>query len=90
MTAPMSASVSQLKTAAAKERAEARPPVWCGDPQQMDLFGDEPHSAQTNMPAWRELPRETRATLTSLMTQLILEHGQASRTSSATEAGHDF
>jgi hypothetical protein len=56
----------------------------------MDLFGDEPHGAQTNMPAWRELPRETRTTLTSLMTQLILEHGQASRTSSATEASHDF
>ena len=87
MTAPISASGSKPKTAMAKERTEAHPPVWRGDPQQMDLFGSEPH---TNMPAWRELPRETRATLTSLMTQLILEHSQASRTSSAMEAGHDF
>ena len=90
MTAPMSAFVSQPKTATAKERAEARPPGWRGDPQQMDLFGNEPHGAQTNMPAWRELPRETRATLTCLMTQLILEHSKASRSSLATEAGHDF
>ena len=90
MTAPISASGSKPKTAMAKERTDAHPPVWRGDPQQMDLFGDEPHGAQTNMPAWRELPRETRTTLTSLMTQLILEHGQASRTSSATEASHDF
>ncbi len=86
MTAPISASVSKPKTATAKERAEARAP----DSQQMDLFGDEPRGVQTNMPAWRELPRETRAALTSLMTQLILEHGHASRTSSATEASHDF
>ena len=88
MTAPISASVS--KTAMAKESAEARPPVWRGDPQQMDLFGGKLHTSQTNMPAWRELPRETRAALTSLMTQLIPGHSQASRTSSAMEAGHDF
>jgi hypothetical protein len=65
ITAPISASGSKPKPAMAKERTEARPPVWRGDPQQMDLFGSEPH---TNMPAWRELPRETQATLTSLMT----------------------
>ena len=37
MTAPMSAFVSQPKTATAKERAEARPLGWRGDPIDGDL-----------------------------------------------------
>jgi hypothetical protein len=54
--------------------------------QQIDLFdGVTP----TQMPAWRDLPEETRDTLTGLMTQLILEHAQNSSTALWTEAGHD-
>ena len=30
------------------------------------------------MPAWRDLPEETRGTLTDLMARLILEHAQIS------------
>ena len=41
--------------------------------QQIDLFeGITP----TQTPAWRDLPEETRATLTGLMARLILEHAQ--------------
>ena len=54
--------------------------------QQIDLFdGVTP----TQTPAWQDLPEETRATLTGLMTRLILEHAQISSAALRTEAGHD-
>jgi Fe-S cluster assembly scaffold protein SufB len=50
--------------------------------QQIDLFdGVTP----TQTPAWRDLPEETRDTLT----RLILEHAQISSPALRTEAGHD-
>ena len=42
------------------------------------------------MPAWSELPTETQAALTGLMTRLILEHADKNRAGSTTEAGHDL
>ena len=54
--------------------------------QQIDLFeGIMP----TQTPAWRDLPEETRDTLTGLMVRLILEHAQISSPALRTEAGHD-
>jgi hypothetical protein len=54
--------------------------------QQIDLFdGVTP----TQMPAWRDLPEETRDTLTGLIVRLILEHAQISSPALRTEAGHD-
>jgi hypothetical protein len=52
--------------------------------QQIDLF-----DGVTPTPAWRDLPEETRDTLTGLMARLILEHAQISSHTLRTEAGHD-
>jgi hypothetical protein len=41
-------------------------------------------------PAWPELPLEARAALTSLMTQLILDHAGKTATPPARETGHDL
>jgi len=54
--------------------------------QQSDLF-DSVTSTQT--PAWQDLPEDTRATLTDLMTRLILEHALISCAASRTEGSHD-
>ena len=54
--------------------------------QQIDLF-DAGTSTQT--PAWRELPEETRSTLTDLMVRLILEHARIGSPAVRTEDGHD-
>ena len=54
--------------------------------KQIDLF-DGVTPMQT--PAWRDLPEETRDTLTGLMVRLILEHAQIRSPALRTEAGHD-
>ena len=65
---------------------ERRRPQQNDRSQQIDLFdGVTP----TQAPAWRDLPEETRGTLTGLMTRLILEHAQISRAALRTESGHD-
>jgi len=59
-------------------------------PQQLDLFGGDRPRGIVATPTWRELPLETRATLTDLMVQLILGHAGANRCGSQREAGHDL
>jgi hypothetical protein len=58
-------------------------------PRQMDLFRSGLSSDAIGAPAWPELLAEVRAALTSLMTQLILDHA-AMATPPAKEAGHDL
>jgi hypothetical protein len=54
--------------------------------QQIDLFNGV---TPTETPAWRDLPEETRSTLTGLMARLILEHAQVSSPALRTEGSHD-
>ena len=58
--------------------------------QQMDLFGSGPSNGAIGAPAWPELPAEARAALTSLMTQLILDHAATTATPRAKEVDHDL
>ena len=58
--------------------------------QQMDLFGTDPSNGAIGAPAWPELPAEARAALTSLMTQLILDHAATTATPRAKEVDHDL
>ncbi|UPT92111.1 hypothetical protein HAP41_0000048350 (plasmid) [Bradyrhizobium barranii subsp. apii] len=48
--------------------------------QQMDLFGGGLSNGALGAPAWSELPGEARAALTSLMTQLMLDHAAMTAT----------
>ena len=57
---------------------------------QIDLFGSGLSNDATGAPAWPELPAEVRAALTSLMTQLILDHVATTATPRAKEADHDL
>jgi hypothetical protein len=59
-------------------------------PQQMDLFGSGLSNGTMGAPAWPELPAEARATLMSLMTQLILDHAATTATPLAKEVSHDL
>ena len=74
---------------------QSHPPVTLSDrgrlqqsdrSRQIELFDGV---TSTQMPAWRDLPEETRDTLTGLMARLILEHAQISSPALRTEAGHD-
>jgi hypothetical protein len=44
--------------------------------EQFDLFRLPGSNGRRQPPAWEALPPQTRATLTDLMTRLILDHGQ--------------
>jgi hypothetical protein len=57
---------------------------------QMDLFGSGLSNDAIGAPAWPELPEEARAALTSLMTQLILDHAAMTATPPAKEVDHDL
>jgi len=59
-------------------------------PHQMDLFRSGLSNDATGAPAWPELPAEARAALTSLMTQLILDHAATTATPRAKEVDHDL
>jgi hypothetical protein len=56
----------------------------------MDLFGSGLSNAAIGVPAWPELPAEARAILTSLMTQLMLDHAATTAMPLAKEVGHDL
>jgi hypothetical protein len=58
-------------------------------PVQFDLFAGGPQKAIGDMPVWSALPPKIQAALASLMTRLILEHADKSRTGSMMEAGDD-
>jgi hypothetical protein len=58
-------------------------------PLQIELFAREPQKAIGGMPVWSGLSTEIQAALTSLITRLILEHGDKNRAGSMTETGHD-
>jgi hypothetical protein len=55
----------------------------------MDLFENDLPGSFAGAPRWPELPAEARATLTSLMTQLILDHAKKTTTPPTRETGHD-
>jgi hypothetical protein len=57
---------------------------------QIDLFESGLSNDATGAPAWPELPAQARAALTSLMTQLILDHAARTATPPAKEVGHDL
>ena len=57
-------------------------------PQQIDLFAKNAPTIG-GMPAWFELPMETQAALTTLITRLILGHAGKRRMGS-TRDGHDL
>ena len=57
---------------------------------QIDLFGSGLSNGAIGAPAWLELPAEARAALTSLMTQLIVDHAAMTATPPAKEVGHDL
>ena len=58
--------------------------------RQMDLFGSDLSNGAIGAPAWPELPAEARAVLTSLMTQLILDHAAMTAPPPAKEVDHDL
>jgi hypothetical protein len=59
-------------------------------PQQIDLFAGEAQTMFDSMPVWSGLPAETQASLTSLMTRLILDHSGKNQIGATPEAGHDL
>ena len=68
-----------------RHNRQPRPPQ-----RQMDLFGSGLSNGAIGAPAWPELPAEARAALTSLMTQLILDHAATTAPPPAKEVDHDL
>jgi hypothetical protein len=62
----------------------------CDPQQQIDLFSDVPSISPMQTPAWQELPREIRTSLTSLLARLLLDHAQASGAAAPMEINHDL
>jgi hypothetical protein len=57
---PMSASTPAPLLVGTKEHRRSRAGARGGQPQQIDLFGDERRSALVTAPMWQELPVEPR------------------------------
>ena len=57
---------------------------------QLDLFPEPRLPMAATIPAWLELPAETRSALTNLMTKLILEHADKSGVEAKREVSHDL
>ena len=81
MAATASANTSKRRRTCTEDRR--------GSMQQTELFGDERPGALVDSPAWQDLPAATQVVLTSLMTQLILDHHAETRHARA-EASHDL
>ena len=47
---------------------------------QLDLFGPGRTIGPSGTPAWTALPKETRQTLTDLMTHLLVDHARGEPT----------
>jgi len=47
--------------------------------RQMDMFTGFAVDAAANLPRWTDLPQNAQAALIGLMTQLMLDHAQASK-----------
>jgi hypothetical protein len=54
------------------------------------MFGNGLSNGAMGAPAWPELPAEARATLMSLMKQLILDYAATTATPRAKEVSHDL
>jgi hypothetical protein len=66
--------------------AQSRRRRASGDAQQIDLFSDASPTSPMQTPAWQELPKEIRTSLTSLLARLLLDHAQASSAVSRTRS----
>ena len=53
--------------------------------QQLDLFVGDPRVSMVGVPAWMNLPEQTRSELTTLMAQLMLQHVAKSQADPAKE-----
>jgi hypothetical protein len=60
------------------------------DSQQITLFAEVPLILPIQTPGWQELPNEIRASVTSLLTQLLLDHARANGAVSPGETDHDL
>jgi cytochrome b561 len=79
-----------MSSQTAMPRSGYRPNRRSRPQHQIDLFGSVLSNDATGAPAWAELPAETRAALTSLMTRLILGHAATTATPRANEVSHDL
>jgi len=78
------------RPAISAERRRRRLSSRKGESRQLDLFSGPSPVLHAKTPAWSELPVETRATLTTLIAQLILEYTRAGSVIAVTETGHDL
>jgi hypothetical protein len=66
-----------------------RPPSHRAAAEQFDLFGLLGAKHPTPEREWRQLPEETRETVTRLMARLLVDHGRGDRRPSPVGRRHD-